>query len=742
MSSGADTLPSPPLSVGAGCCSECREERALLTLRVAGLEEENAALKQAKSLQNGSINISLAVSNTNETKMPKFMKSSYLLCLEKSITGHPINVRPIWSNRPIMGDESELNSQMLLSEQVTAILTECWDTGQNGCWRVGLQSHKENEPSLTYQRVEGLAGSSVREILEVMRAAADRGRLPGDKLMTVECFGTCDAGPLFLCSLYDEIEKVGNQRSQILQTILDITPAWFSITDVTHHVLFVNDNRYFRELSGCTPSEVTDFGWAAHAEAGNGPEIADSVTGAGVVEMGWRRWDGSVAQIRTTSIPFKDEVTGEVFRVGCSVDRALEYQLELKNKELDVALHKAEEASRTKDLLIAKVSHELRTPLNGIMGMTRLLRDSEDLSPELQDYLNVIWESGSGLQTVINDLLDYSRMELGKFELEPSSIEIRGLCEAVMATFRAAVLANKSLKLSLDVSPDIPTTVLADGPRLRQILLNLVGNSLKFTEKGHVLLRVRKPDSASQRKQNQITLLFEVEDTGIGIPPRLQGKLFKPFSQVDDSIKRSYGGTGLGLAIAKQIVELMSGRIWVSSETGRGSTFSFTAIFPEELPAAKKSRTGGSPRYASFQLSAQSPLRKVKPRILLAEDNRINQIVAIKFLEKVGLSAEIAVNGREAVDTVIEGARKGEPFDIILMDVMMPTMSGIDAAEEIARRRDELPRRPHIIALTASASEGDIRKCLVYMQDFLSKPVLLERLVELLERVANSMLGH
>jgi PAS domain S-box-containing protein len=398
-------------------------------------------------------------------------------------------------------------------------------------------------------------------------------------------------------------------------------------------------------------------------------------------------------------------------------------ELEQKNEELEKALSVAREATRMKSRFLANMSHEIRTPMNGVLGMTDFLLGT-GLNTEQQEYAESIKRSADSLLALINDILDLSRIEAGKLRLERTEFSLQSTIAETTSLFALQARA-KGLEFVSALAPGLPENALGDAGRLRQVLTNLLGNAIKFTERGQVGL---KAEIAGQTRE-EIQLKFTVHDSGIGIPSDEQGRLFDAFTQVDESNTRKYGGTGLGLAISKQLVELLGGEIGLESAPGKGSRFWFTASFgkstrPTATPRvmAAKSQTGTAQRAAASPIDASM-------RILLAEDNEINQRITLRLLQKLGLSADAVVNGREAVE-----ALEKRKYDLVLMDCQMPDMDGFEATAVI-RRREAGSGHQTICALTANAMDGDRERCLAAgMDDYISKPVGLEKLREALDR--------
>ncbi len=389
----------------------------------------------------------------------------------------------------------------------------------------------------------------------------------------------------------------------------------------------------------------------------------------------------------------------------------------------DVALRRAkeaaEESTRAKAIFLATMSHELRTPMNGVLGCTQLLEDTS-LTDQQRQLLETMHRSAESLLVLVNDILDFSKIEAGKMSLEVADVELQALIEDVV-TLTSNAAKKKGLLVQVQLATDIPAVLRGDPVRLRQILFNLVGNAVKFTEKGWIHISVKTVPSR-QENSDTIVLQWTVKDSGIGITEDQQTRLFGAYAQAEESTARRFGGTGLGLMICCQLVELMGGAMMVESEPGKGSAFTY---FTNLLPGIQRAASSQSVKPS---LAAMTD-RTTPLRILVVDDNEINQVVACKFLQKLGCQVEVARNGREAVDSIAHVT-----YDVVLMDCEMPVMNGYEATQEIRRQEHTTTRHLPIIALTGHASSEDEQKCRqAGMDDVVTKPITLPALRAKLE---------
>lgn len=388
-------------------------------------------------------------------------------------------------------------------------------------------------------------------------------------------------------------------------------------------------------------------------------------------------------------------------------------------EELDRARQQVDAANRARRDILANISHELRTPLHEIIGMTDLLLGTE-LTTEQQNYINTSKASSNALLSLISDVIEFSEIEAGQLDLEQKPFDLAEPIERTVEIVGPRA-AEKGIRGSTTISPNVPKELVGDPNRLRQVLTNLVANAIKFTDHGEVSIQV----DADVIRDREVELHFRVRDTGIGIPEDRREIIFEPFQQADSSATRRYGGMGMGLAMSKQLVKLMGGRIWVESEPGHGSTFHFTAKLARQTQAVTP---------APAAMAAPKWPRLLK--ILVAEDSPTNQLIAKSSLKKAGHTVTMAANGREAVQAYEKSrAALGEPpFDLVLMDVAMPEIDGLDATRAIREKEKTLGGHVIIVAMTAFATKEYHEKCLESGMDaYVTKPVRIEELDKTLE---------
>jgi PAS domain S-box-containing protein len=668
-------------------------------------------------------------------------------------------------------------------------------------------------------------------------------------------------------------EALARERN-LLRTLMDNLPDLIYVKNTESRFLTANAAT-LRRLGATHLKQVvgkTDFDFlpAERAAQYRADEVEVLTTGQPLVNREELLIDagGEARWLLTTKVPLRDGAGNMLGLVGISHDITKRKRWE---QDWQRAKEEAEAASRAKSDFLAKMSHEIRTPMNGILGMTELALDT-DLTAEQREYLETVKSSADSLLKVINDILDFSKIEAGKLQLEPAPFATR---DSLADTLRTLGLRaqQKGLELACHIAPDVPDLLIGDHGRLRQVLVNLVGNAIKFTETGEVVVRVSvaaKPQAADAKPQAAAELLFEVSDTGIGIPEAKQNAIFEPFEQVDGSVSRRYGGTGLGLAISTQLVALMGGRLGVESKPGQGSRFHFVARFGlpaagEELPCKeppdvhglrvlvvddnvthgdilremlgnwhlrptvvtsaeaaleelRRARAAGEPyplmlldavmpgpdgfalaeglraqpglvgttimmlaptgrpggvercREAGISAALLKPIKQsellnlildelaaagitssrparpaaerterpqaVRPlRVLLAEDSTVNQRLATRILEKQGHAVTVAVNGREAVTALERGQ-----FDLVLMDVQMPEMDGLEATVQIRAAEQGTGRHVPIIALTAHAMKGDRERCLAAgMDGYVAKPIQAGELLATIGEVLRAL---
>jgi len=514
-------------------------------------------------------------------------------------------------------------------------------------------------------------------------------------------------------------EETLSEERRMLRALIDNVPDFMYVKDARS--CFVVANASLAKSMGVTsPADLlgkTDFDFYPKRLANQYYEDEQLVIRKKKVlfehEEDSTNSDGNRIALLTTKVPLFDR-NGQVIGIA-GVGRDITERQRVEH-EMQRAKEAAEAASKAKSEFLANMSHEIRTPLNGVMGMTDLALDTE-LTPEQRDYLETVKSSSDALLTVINDILDFSKIEAGKIDLESVDFNLRDSLESTLKT--VAIRADeKGLELLCEVAPEVPEVVCGDSTRLRQVVINLVGNAIKFTDSGEIAVKVQM----KSREANECELHFTVSDTGVGIPEEKRELIFAPFSQADTSTTRKYGGTGLGLTISTRLVEMMGGKIWVESEIGRGSQFHFTARLG--LTDAKEIKIGS--------IAPPEILRGA--RVLIVDDNRTNRRILEGMLgrwEMVSVSVE---EGQEALDALSGARAAGQPFSLILTDMHMPEMDGFTLVEQI-RKRPELATAT-IMMLTSAGHRGDAARCQeLGIAAYLLKPIRQSELREAIARV-------
>jgi PAS domain S-box-containing protein len=514
-------------------------------------------------------------------------------------------------------------------------------------------------------------------------------------------------------------EEALSDERKILRALIDNVPDFMYVKDTDCRFLVAN-LAVSQQMGAKTPADLlgkNDFDFYSREMATTFYEDEQRVIRTGEAEVNREETGvdshGNVSQIMTTQVPLRDRngrVTGLV-GIGRDITHLKKVQ-----EEMQKAREAAEAASQAKSEFLANMSHEIRTPLNGVMGMTDLALGT-DLTPEQREYLETVKMSGDSLLTVINDILDFSKIEAGKVDLEALDFDLRDSLESTLKTL--AVRADeKGLELLCEVAPEVPEIVRGDSSRLRQIVVNLVGNAIKFTDSGEIAVKVQ----TQAREGPDCVCQFTVADTGVGIPEDKRELIFKPFSQADTSTTRKYGGTGLGLTISTRLVKMMGGKIWVESEVGRGSQFHFTVRLGVADVKEMKLGTAAPPEL----------LRDVK--VLVVDDNRTNRRILEGMLLHWHMKPTSVDCGGAALAQLSAALEAGEPYALILTDMHMPDMDGFALIEQI-RRRPELSAAT-IMMLTSAGHRGDATRCQdLGVSAYLLKPIRQSELREAVARV-------
>ncbi|HEX5424600.1 MAG TPA: response regulator [Candidatus Acidoferrales bacterium] len=508
------------------------------------------------------------------------------------------------------------------------------------------------------------------------------------------------------------------QEPGLLRLLIDNMPDYIYVKDAESRFLIAN-----RALAGLVGAEdphdllgKTDFDYfpGPIAAAFFADEQAVIRSGKPLINREEPNIDarGNSKWTLTTKVPLKDAKGKPIGVMGIGRDVTPRKHIEAEGQK---AREAAEQANNAKSAFLANMSHEIRTPMNGILGMTELALDT-DLTSDQRDFMNAVKQSADSLLDVMNDILDFSKIEAGKMDLDEIDFDLPNVLELALKLLSLRA-DEKGLELLCDLPDDLPRAVCGDPGRLRHVVINLVGNAIKFTDRGEVALKA----SVCERANGHYLLEFTVKDTGIGIPPEKQQLIFEAFSQADVSTTRKYGGTGLGLTISKRLVEMMGGQISVHSEPGAGTEFRFTVRF----------QTAKSPETVT---SAVSPdvLRNV--RVLIVDDNRTNRRILEGMLARWSMRSTSVDNGEKALDELSSAQRNGAPYALILTDLLMPEMDGFDLVEQI-RHRPELSAAT-IMMLTSLGQRGDAARCReLHVSAYLVKPIRQAELHDAILRV-------
>ncbi|MBK5970017.1 MULTISPECIES: PAS domain S-box protein [Thiorhodovibrio] len=518
-------------------------------------------------------------------------------------------------------------------------------------------------------------------------------------------------------------QKQLEQERLRLEAIAECSPDFVGIADLNGHALYVNPAG--RQLVGLSDqaeigqTRIPDYLWPDDRRGGEASVAEVLKNGRLSREIRYQHFlTGQVIEMQWDLFRVDDPLTGQPLFLG-TVSRDIT-ERNRTERELTEAKERAEAASQARSEFLANMSHEIRTPLNGVMGMLQVLDDAE-LEPQFKEAVSIAMASSQTLLTVISDILDFSKIEAGKLSIVHEPFDLDALLRSVIAAFRQPA-TNKGLALYSGLAPDLPARVLGDAARLRQVLFNLLGNAIKFTERGEVRLDTRVLPG---KDPAQMRLEFAISDTGIGIPADWLADIFESFTQVDSSNTRRFQGTGLGLAIVKRLVGLMDGQVTIASTLGQGTEVRFdirVGTTAGDEPASRETARAGPQAGLATTESLQ---------VLVVDDEPMNTKVMGMMLKKLGHRVQTAANGRQALDRL-----RSQAFDLVFMDASMPEMDGIEATRRIRDNQDgDLDPSVPIVALTAHAMKGDREKYLAAgMDDYLSKPIDIQTLRDVLDR--------
>jgi PAS domain S-box-containing protein len=579
-----------------------------------------------------------------------------------------------------------------------------------------LRLRLENADLVIFLRAEKGRAEKINEDLarEVAQRTRAESELKANQENLTKLVAERTAG---LTAAYEQLSRAKAEW----ETTFDVVPDLIAILGPDHRIQRLN--RAMASRLGVEPAKAIGrrcFEAIHRLEAPPSDCPHAGLAADGQAHTGEMQLDGLHFLVSASPLP---DAQGEL-RGAVVVARDI---TELKGIEqaLCEAKEAADAANRAKSEFLARMSHEIRTPMNGIVGMTELALMQKGIPHEVREYLRFAKQSARGLLQIINDILDLARIEAGRMEISAKPFDLSAALADLLGTFRVSA-RRKGLRLVHRFAPEVPVRLAGDEGRLRQVLTNLVGNALKFTEQGEIEVTVQMEGGQSPPPRSPNTrarLLFSVRDTGIGIAPENLATVFESFSAATQSTHVKHGGTGLGLSIARQLVEIMAGQIWVESEPGKGSVFQFTAEFG--IPASE-----AEVEPARGEKAEQADGKRL--RVLVAEDNSVNQLFAVRLLEIQGHQALAVSDGHEALEALSRQA-----FDVVLMDVQMPEIDGIEATRRIrAGLVKGCPRDQPIVALTAHVTKGDHERFLAAgMDDYVSKPFDPETLQEVLGRV-------
>ncbi|CAN7584369.1 ATP-binding protein [Pseudoduganella sp. LjRoot289] len=588
---------------------------------------------------------------------------------------------------------------------------------------------REVETELALVRADNLLLS--QELRRNRSAGAGRGR-KGQRL----------AGMLQELAQHRESEEDARHRQELTEQILDQLPIPVFLKDRDGH--FLRFNKQFEAYTQRTREEIL----GRTIEHFASPRWAETTRRED--ELAWSSGRMVTSERRLMSFdPPRDVLVsrnvinsgGRSYMLGYFIDVS---EQRAAREAMQRAVESAEAASRAKSEFLANMSHEVRTPMNGVIGMTELVLESE-LTPGQRADLGLVKASADALLSIVDDILDFSKIEAGKLDIEDVPFDLRQMVEDSVRVM-ALRARQKGLELRCDLPASLPRNMKGDPGRLRQVLINLIGNAVKFTSRGGITVAL----APGREDDERCDIVFTVSDTGIGIPQEKQKLIFEAFAQVDGSTTREYGGTGLGLTICRRLVILMQGRIGVRSEPGEGSSFSFTVplrhtglapatpLSAPQMPADRQLLEEGGEGRSGFRhgiLHEGKQGAEARPgslRVLLAEDNPVNQRLALRLLEKLGHRVTVAGNGLTALEYATQGS-----YDLVLMDVQMPDLDGLAVTRHIRQWEQAAGSHTPVVAMTARAMAGDRERCLeAGMDDYLSKPVDVARLREVLARYA------